>query len=197
LNYFDLLRAAAASLLCLALATQSVAQSRSDLIAATISAHSASNSTSIWKWEEWPEMTTDAFLALVPESTHGALGSAWDAADQGRGPFPGCNVLFHEMAEHLRNGGTEANDLNVALQGIDACHVAVLSRYLLVRADADNGCTGAMPTLRGTRSVASSLLDDIDPEGQIIAYLDTRLETVIGNQVRIICPEVAEWILGP
>jgi hypothetical protein len=197
LNLTQLLRVAAASLLVLLPWTQATAQGQADLIAAAISTHNDSSPASIWKWEEWPGMTVEEFLTLLPEAAHGDIGSAWAAAGEGKGPFPACNALFHNMAEHLRDVAADAKELTIAFQAIDACHVAVLPRYLLVRAAADSGCTGAMPTYRGQRSVASSLLGDVDPEGRIIAYLDTRLETVIGNQVRIICPDIAPWILGP
>lgn len=193
---------ATALFLVTAASTQVTAQSQplSDRIAATIAAHEESNPVAMWNPDDWPGATTDAFLTLVPSQLHRVLGAAWETASAGSISGSSCQGLFMGMGARLENEATEAGDLAVSMQGVDACHVAVLARYLSVRLEpgqrAADGCIGEMVAVTGHRTVAISLLHDADPDGEILAYLDTRLDAVIGELVRTACPDMASGILG-
>lgn len=194
---------AAVSFLVAASATLATAQDQTvpDRITATLAAHEESSPVAMWNPEDWPGMTTDEFLTLVPSQLHRVLSAAWEAASEGEASAAACQGLFMGMGGRLENEATEADDLAVSMQGIDACHVAVLARYLSVRLEtgqkAPDSCMGEMTAVNGHRSVAGSLLRDADSNGEILAYLDRRLDAVIGDLVRTACPKMmVSAILG-
>lgn len=189
----------ALSLLVSAGAGNALAQAGHDL-AGVIAAHEGAFPADMWNpTEAWGDASR---LPDVPERYQRNFERAWLMAGEGSAPTTICGGFFNGAGVMLANADHPADDLQDAMQALDACYTGVMARYLSVRLDAaagpDQGCMAEMTATNNHRQVATSLLRDVDPDGQIVTYLDGRLHAALGDRVGAACPDfVASIILVP